>query len=300
MRYPTARRQTSITAPGKSCCDPARRPDRPSLDQEPDGQPGRHASSMPASARTATSPRTASRPKAGPRSGRSTGDRRCTASSPRPAQSQRPAVRAADPCLWAVVNERDELGPDLVPDYLTSVKDGAFYGWPYSYYGQHVDPRVHAAAARSGRQGDPAGLRAELACRAARAGVLHGHSLPEHYRGGAFVGEHGSWDRTVLNGYKVVYRAVQRRQAERHGRGCRHRLSRPTETRRAAARWAGGRQDGAPADRRRCRQHRVAGRVHIRYHYTIPGVVRRPHRLDGDQERRDLRHRAVVSAHGGV
>ena len=62
--------------------------------------------------------------------------------------------------LWIAVNERDELGNDLVPDYMTSVKDGGFYGWPYSYYGQHVDDAREAAAARSGRQGDRAGLRA--------------------------------------------------------------------------------------------------------------------------------------------
>ena len=76
--------------------------------------------------------------------------------------------------LWTVVNERDELGSDLVPDYLTSVQDGAFYGWPYSYYGQHVDERVAAAAARPGRQGDRARLRARPAHGLARPGVVGG------------------------------------------------------------------------------------------------------------------------------
>jgi glucose/arabinose dehydrogenase len=107
--------------------------------------------------------------------------------------------------LWAVINERDELGPDLVPDYLTSVREGAFYGWPYSYYGPHLDPRVHPQ-------------RPDLVARAvvpdyalsshvAPLGLVFytGNDLPAHYRGGAFVGEHGSWDRQVLNGYKVVY-----------------------------------------------------------------------------------------------
>jgi glucose/arabinose dehydrogenase len=107
--------------------------------------------------------------------------------------------------LWAVINERDELGPDLVPDYLTSVKDGAFYGWPYSYWGQHVDPRVKPQ-------------RPELVARAtmpdyslsshvAPLGMVFytGTNLPAQYRGGAFIGEHGSWDRGKLNGYKVVY-----------------------------------------------------------------------------------------------
>jgi glucose/arabinose dehydrogenase len=107
--------------------------------------------------------------------------------------------------LWAVVNERDELGPDLVPDYLTSVKDGAFYGWPYSYWGQHVDPRVKP-------QRPDLVLKAiapdySLSSHVAPLGLAfyQGINLPPQYRGGAFVGEHGSWDRTVLNGYKVVY-----------------------------------------------------------------------------------------------
>ncbi len=107
--------------------------------------------------------------------------------------------------LWCVVNERDELGPDLVPDYMTSVKDGGFYGWPYSYYGNHIDPRVQPQ-------------RPDLVARAivpdyalsshvAPLGMVFdtGSSLPAHYSGGAFVGEHGSWDRPQFNGYKVVF-----------------------------------------------------------------------------------------------
>jgi glucose/arabinose dehydrogenase len=107
--------------------------------------------------------------------------------------------------LWVVVNERDELGPNLVPDYLTSVRDGGFYGWPYSYYGRHLDPRVKPQ-------------RPDLVARAivpdyalsshvAPLGLVfsNGSSLPPALRSGAFVGEHGSWDRQGLNGYKVVY-----------------------------------------------------------------------------------------------
>ena len=74
--------------------------------------------------------------------------------------------------LWTAVNERDELGNDLVPDYITSVKDGGFYGWPYSYYGRHVDERAAAAAARPGREGHRPRLRARLAHGIARARVL--------------------------------------------------------------------------------------------------------------------------------
>jgi glucose/arabinose dehydrogenase len=107
--------------------------------------------------------------------------------------------------MWVVVNERDELGPDLVPDYLTSVQPGGFYGWPYSYWGQHVDPRVKppqpALVARAivpdyslGSHVAPLGLTFYTAA-----------ALPAQYRGGAFVGEHGSWDRSPLNGYKVAF-----------------------------------------------------------------------------------------------
>jgi glucose/arabinose dehydrogenase len=107
--------------------------------------------------------------------------------------------------LWAVINERDELGPDLVPDYLTSVKENAFYGWPYSYYGQHVDPRVQPQRPELVATAIPPDYA--LSSHVAPLGMVFysGTNLPEHYRGGAFIAEHGSWDRSVLNGYKVVY-----------------------------------------------------------------------------------------------
>ena len=107
--------------------------------------------------------------------------------------------------LWAVINERDELGPDLVPDYLTSIKDGAFYGWPYSYYGPHLDPRVKPQ--RPDLVATAIAPDYALSSHVAPLGLVFysAADLPAHYRGGAFVGEHGSWDRSVLNGYKVVY-----------------------------------------------------------------------------------------------
>jgi glucose/arabinose dehydrogenase len=107
--------------------------------------------------------------------------------------------------LWAVINERDELGPDLVPDYLTSVKDGAFYGWPYSYYGQHIDPRVRPLRPDLVKAAIPPDYA--LSSHVAPLGLTFytGANLPASYRGGAFVGEHGSWNRTKLNGYKVVF-----------------------------------------------------------------------------------------------
>ncbi|MBV9112404.1 MAG: sorbosone dehydrogenase family protein [Hyphomicrobiales bacterium] len=107
--------------------------------------------------------------------------------------------------LWTVVNERDELGPNLVPDYMTSVKDGGFYGWPYSYFGQHLDPRVmpqRPDLVASAIVPDYA-----LSSHVAPLGLVFytGTNLPEKFRGGAFVGEHGSWNRKTLNGYKVAY-----------------------------------------------------------------------------------------------
>jgi glucose/arabinose dehydrogenase len=107
--------------------------------------------------------------------------------------------------LWAVANERDELGPDLVPDYLTSVQDGGFYGWPYCYYGKHLDPRVEPQ--RPDLVASAIAPDYALSSHVAPLGLAFysGSSLPAAYRGGAFVGEHGSWDRQPLNGYKVVY-----------------------------------------------------------------------------------------------
>ena len=107
--------------------------------------------------------------------------------------------------LWTVVNERDEFGPDLVPDYLTSVKDGGFYGLPYSYYGQHVDPRVKPE--RPDLVAKAIAPDYALSSHVAPLGLVFyaASNLPETYRGGAFVAEHGSWNRTTLNGYKVVF-----------------------------------------------------------------------------------------------
>jgi glucose/arabinose dehydrogenase len=107
--------------------------------------------------------------------------------------------------LWTVVNERDELGPDLVPDYMTSVKDGAFYGWPYSYYGQHIDPRVEPQRPDLVAKAIPPDYA--LSSHVAPLGLVFdtGSNLPQTYRGGAFVGEHGSWNRDKLNGYKVIF-----------------------------------------------------------------------------------------------
>lgn len=107
--------------------------------------------------------------------------------------------------LWCVVNERDELGPDLVPDYMTSVKDGGFYGWPYSYWGKNLDPRVMPQRPELVAQALMPDY--SLSSHVAPLGMAFatGTGLPQAYRSGAFVGEHGSWNRDPLNGYNVVY-----------------------------------------------------------------------------------------------
>jgi glucose/arabinose dehydrogenase len=107
--------------------------------------------------------------------------------------------------LWAVINERDELGPNLVPDYMTSVKDGAFYGWPWSYYGQHVDPRPRPQRPDMVAKAIPPDYALSSHVAALGLAFYTGSSFPAGFRGGAFVGEHGSWNRTTFNGYKVVF-----------------------------------------------------------------------------------------------
>jgi glucose/arabinose dehydrogenase len=107
--------------------------------------------------------------------------------------------------LWTVVNERDELGSDLVPDYLTSVQDGGFYGWPYSYFGQHVDTRVNPP--RPDLVATAIVPDYALGSHVAPLGLAFydGELLPSRYDGGAFIGLHGSWNRRPLSGYKVVF-----------------------------------------------------------------------------------------------
>jgi glucose/arabinose dehydrogenase len=107
--------------------------------------------------------------------------------------------------LYAAVNERDNLGDNLVPDYLTSVKDGGFYGWPWAYFGQHEDPD------RKGENPEMVkkSLVPDFALGAHTASLglafYYGESFPEHYKNGAFIGQHGSWNSSKLVGYKVTF-----------------------------------------------------------------------------------------------
>ncbi|MDI7864987.1 sorbosone dehydrogenase family protein [Rhizobiaceae bacterium n13] len=107
--------------------------------------------------------------------------------------------------LWVAVNERDELGDDLVPDFMTSVRDGAFYGWPYSYFGQHVDQRVKPP--RPDLVAKTIKPDYALGAHTASLGLTFstGSSLGPNYANGAFVGQHGSWNRGVRSGYKVIF-----------------------------------------------------------------------------------------------
>lgn len=107
--------------------------------------------------------------------------------------------------LWTVANERDEIGSDLVPDYLTSVKDGAFYGWPYSYYGQHVDERV--APPRPDLVAKAIAPDYALGAHTASLGLASsvGSTLPPRFASGMFIGQHGSWNRRPHSGYKVIF-----------------------------------------------------------------------------------------------
>lgn len=107
--------------------------------------------------------------------------------------------------LWTVVNERDEIGSDLVPDYLTSVRDGAFYGWPYSYFGAHVDARV--SPPRPELVATAIAPDYALGPHTASLGLVSaaGNSLPTALSNGMFIGQHGSWNRHPHSGYKVIF-----------------------------------------------------------------------------------------------
>jgi glucose/arabinose dehydrogenase len=107
--------------------------------------------------------------------------------------------------LWTAVNERDELGSDLVPDYMTSVRDGGFYGWPYSWYGQHVDERVKPQ--RPDLVAQALVPDYALGPHTASLGLASstGTSLPTQFANGMFVGQHGSWNRQPHSGYKVIF-----------------------------------------------------------------------------------------------
>jgi glucose/arabinose dehydrogenase len=107
--------------------------------------------------------------------------------------------------LWTAVNERDEIGSDLVPDYMTSVRDGGFYGWPYSYFGANVDTRVKPQ--RPDLVATAIVPDYALGAHTASLGLTFYDAdlFPSRYSGGAFIGQHGSWNRRPHSGYKVIF-----------------------------------------------------------------------------------------------
>jgi glucose/arabinose dehydrogenase len=115
------------------------------------------------------------------------------------------AIEPTTGALWTVVNERDLLGDDLVPDYLTHVQDGGFYGWPYYYWGDHRDERVPIPANARLRPGIVPDYALGAHVAALGLAFYTAEAFPEAWRGGAFIGEHGSWNRSSYSGYKVVY-----------------------------------------------------------------------------------------------
>ena len=107
--------------------------------------------------------------------------------------------------LWTAVNERDGLGDDLVPDYITSVKRGGFYGWPYSYYGQNEDPRLKGLKPELVKSAIVPDLAVGSHTASLGLAFYTGSEFPAKYKGGAFIGQHGSWNRSQLAGYKVAF-----------------------------------------------------------------------------------------------
>ena len=107
--------------------------------------------------------------------------------------------------LWTAVNERDGLGDDLVPDYITSVKQGAFYGWPYAYFGQHEDPRLKGANPELVKKTIVPDIAVGSHTASLGLAFYTSNKFPSKYQGGAFIGQHGSWNRSKFSGYKVAF-----------------------------------------------------------------------------------------------
>jgi len=107
--------------------------------------------------------------------------------------------------LWTAVNERDEIGSDLVPDYITSVKDGGFYGWPFSYYGQHIDVRVTPQNPDLVAKAIAPDYAVGPHTASLGLSFAEGNTLPAQFKEGAFIGQHGSWNRKPHSGYKVIF-----------------------------------------------------------------------------------------------
>lgn len=111
--------------------------------------------------------------------------------------------------LWTAVNERDGLGDDLVPDYITSVKPGAFYGWPFAYFGRNEDPRLKGQNPKMVKKSIVPDVAVGAHTASLGLAFYTDKKFPAKYQGGAFVGQHGSWNRSILSGYKVLFIAFK-------------------------------------------------------------------------------------------
>jgi glucose/arabinose dehydrogenase len=115
------------------------------------------------------------------------------------------AWEPASGTLWTAVNERDELGDDLVPDYVTSVQEEGFYGWPYAYFGQNEDPRLKGVRPDLVQKTIVPDLAVGAHTASLGLAFYNGDKFPDKFRGGAFVGQRGSWNRSQFSGYKVAF-----------------------------------------------------------------------------------------------
>jgi glucose/arabinose dehydrogenase len=114
-------------------------------------------------------------------------------------------VSGSAPVLWTAVNERDALGSDLVPDYMTSVRDGGFYGWPFSYYGSHLDERAQPQRPELVSRAIMPDYALGAHTAALGLAITENSGLPAPFTSGAFVGQHGSWNSSPLSGYRVIF-----------------------------------------------------------------------------------------------
>ena len=204
LRFPYQTGETQHRRQGREGDGPAGR-HQPPLDQEHRRQPGRQA---PVRVGRLEQQCRRKRHGQGRRPRRHLGTEPRQRQEPgvrhRPAQSGRHGFNPFNGVLWTSVNERDELGNDLVPDYMTSVKEGAFYGWPYSYYGQHVDTRIKPP--RPDLVAKAIAPDYALGAHTASLGLaFYDGTLLPAFKHGALVGQHGSWNRKPHAGYKLVF-----------------------------------------------------------------------------------------------
>ena len=248
VRFPYQPGRHEITAPRDEGDRPAGRPAQSSLDQERHRQPRRlealrHRRLEQQRGRERHGEGGGARgdPGGGSAHGRA---RACSRPACAIPTAWRGSRRAGE--LWTAVNERDEIGSDLVPDYMTSVRDGGFYGWPYSYFGSTSTTRVKPPRPDLVAKRDRARLRAGPHTASLGLAVSRRRpACPRAFASGMFVGQHGSWNREPPSGYKVIFVPFSGGQAVGRAGRCAHRFRRRGRRRDGPARRRGDRQGGA-------------------------------------------------------